>query len=90
MNPAHPGVLYSDGFGGYVTDLNVNWPGHDQRPVTAEDFQPLDEDPSRMYYCRELDGRWTLRSRFAIRMERDAFRWYLTPDGMFYAVHLQE
>ncbi|KEZ42461.1 hypothetical protein SAPIO_CDS5667 [Scedosporium apiospermum] len=55
----------------------------------AEDFQPSDEDPNRMYYCRELDGSWTLRSRFAINKSRKDIRWYITPEGMFYAIRIR-
>ena len=52
-----------------------------------EDFQPASKDPAKMYYCRELDGNWTLRSRYSIDKMGD-WRWYQTPEGVFYAVRL--
>jgi hypothetical protein len=52
-----------------------------------QDFKPADDDPSRHYYCRELDGVYTVRSRFSIDKLGDC-RWYLTDDGVFYAVRL--
>lgn len=51
-----------------------------------QDFRPADPDPSRMYRVRELDGTWVLLSRATI--ERGAFRWYITDEGVFYAVRL--
>ena len=55
--------------------------------VEPEDFEPASKDPSKMYYCRELDGNWTLRSRYSIDQMGD-WRWYQTPTGIFYAVRL--
>ena len=52
-----------------------------------EDFQPTSKDPAKMYYCRELDGNWTQRSRYSIDKMGD-WRWYQTPEGVFYAVRL--
>ena len=53
----------------------------------AQDFKPADDDPSRHYYVRELDGNWTMRSRISIDTMGDC-RWYITDGGMFYAVRL--
>jgi len=53
----------------------------------AQDFKPADDDPSRHYYVRELDGNWTMRSRISIDTMGDS-RWYITDSGMFYAVRL--
>ncbi|MBE3041581.1 hypothetical protein IMZ48_03175 [Candidatus Bathyarchaeota archaeon] len=55
--------------------------------LEPEDFQPASTDPAKMYYCREHDGNWTLRSRFSIDKMGD-WRWYQTPEGIFYAVRL--
>lgn len=55
--------------------------------LEPEDFQPASKDPSKMYYCRELDGNWTLRSRYSID-KMGEWRWYQTPEGAFYAVRL--
>ena len=55
--------------------------------LEPEDFQPASKDPAKMYYCRELDGNWTLRSRYSIDKMGD-WRWYQTPEGIFYAVRL--
>ncbi|KAI0453230.1 hypothetical protein F5B21DRAFT_505451 [Xylaria acuta] len=52
-------------------------------------IKPADDDISRMYWCRELDGQWISRSRFSLdRMGN--FRWYVSPDGVFYAKMLVE
>ncbi|KAI0436083.1 hypothetical protein F4803DRAFT_573022 [Xylaria telfairii] len=52
-------------------------------------IKPADDDISRMYWCRELDGQWVSRSRFSLdRMGN--FRWYVSPDGVFYAKMLVE
>lgn len=53
----------------------------------AQDFKPGDDDPSRFYYVRELDGNWTQRNRFTIDHMGDC-RWYVTDEGWFYAVRL--
>lgn len=55
--------------------------------LQPEDFQPASKDPAKMYYCRELDGNWTLRSRYSID-HMGEWRWYQTPEGIFYAVRL--
>lgn len=52
-------------------------------------IKPADDDISRMYWCRELDGQWINRSRFSLdRMGN--FRWYVTDAGVFYAKMLPE
>ncbi|KAF2963920.1 hypothetical protein GQX73_g9642 [Xylaria multiplex] len=52
-------------------------------------IKPADNDVSRMYWCRELDGQWISRSRFSLdRMGN--FRWYVTDNGVFYAKMLPE
>ncbi|KAL2752777.1 hypothetical protein ACRALDRAFT_1072617 [Sodiomyces alcalophilus JCM 7366] len=52
-----------------------------------QDFKPQDDDPSRYYPVRELDGNWTQRNRFTIDNLGDC-RWYVTDTGYFYAVRL--
>ncbi|KAH8673680.1 hypothetical protein BX600DRAFT_433295 [Xylariales sp. PMI_506] len=61
---------------------------HKGNLLEPQDIKPADDDPSRMYLCRELDNNWTKRSRFTI--DRLPCRWYLTPWGAFYAVRLEE
>lgn len=54
-----------------------------------QSMKPADDDPSRMYWARELDGQWIARSRFSLdRMGN--FRWYVTENGIFYAKMLPE
>jgi hypothetical protein len=52
------------------------------------DMQPRDTSPSRMYWCRELDGNWTQRSRYTIDyMGKEEWTWYWNDrDKDFYAV----
>lgn len=57
--------------------------------LEGQDISPADPDPSRMYYCRELDGEWTLRNRFGIDNLGDC-RWYVMDGGVFYAVRLAD
>ncbi|TDZ49928.1 hypothetical protein CTRI78_v007707 [Colletotrichum trifolii] len=52
-----------------------------------QDFKPADDDPSRFYPVREVDGNWTQRNRYTIDNLGDC-RWYLTNGGYFYAVRL--
>jgi hypothetical protein len=52
----------------------------------AQDFKPADDSPNRMYWCRELNNEYTLRNRRTI--DQIGCRWYMTPDGSFYAVKL--
>ncbi|GAP87407.1 hypothetical protein SAMD00023353_2601560 [Rosellinia necatrix] len=54
-----------------------------------QNAKPSDDDISRMYWCRELDGQWVSRSRYSLdRMGN--FRWYITDNGVFYAKMLPE
>ncbi|KAI8232877.1 hypothetical protein K4K54_011304 [Colletotrichum sp. SAR 10_86] len=41
-----------------------------------QDFKPADDDPSRYYPVREVDGNWTQRNRFTIDNLGDC-RWYV-------------
>lgn len=52
-----------------------------------QDFRPADNNPSRMYRVCEVDGTWTIRSRFTIDSLGDS-RWYITDEGVFYAVRM--
>ncbi|OTB06926.1 hypothetical protein M426DRAFT_54456 [Hypoxylon sp. CI-4A] len=58
------------------------------KALDPQEAIPEDKSPSRMYYCRELDGNWTLRNRFAIDA-MDCWRWY-NSNGVFYAIRLPE
>ena len=60
---------------------------YDNNVDEPQDFKPADDDPARLYWCRELDNAWTLRSRFTIDNLGDC-RWYITDDGRFYSVRL--
>ena len=53
-----------------------------------QDFKPADDDKSRFYWLRELDGNWTQRSRATI--DHLGCRWYITDGGVFYAVRLPD
>ena len=58
---------------------------HENKLFEPQDFKPADDDPSRFYYVREVDGNWTQRNRFTIDNTGDC-RWFVTPEGWFYAV----
>ncbi|KAF4980885.1 hypothetical protein FZEAL_3207 [Fusarium zealandicum] len=60
---------------------------HANRLYEPQDFKPADDDPSRFYFVREVDGNWTQRNRFTIDHIGDC-RWYVTDEGWFYAVRL--
>lgn len=60
---------------------------HANKVFEAQDFKPADDDPSRFYFVREVDGNWTQRNRFSIDHMGDC-RWYVTDEGWFYAVRL--
>ncbi|CAG9944642.1 unnamed protein product [Clonostachys rosea f. rosea IK726] len=64
--------------------LRQNQFAHQNRLFEPQDFKPADDDPSRFYYVRELDGNWTQRNRFSIDHMGDC-RWYVTDEGWFYA-----
>lgn len=53
-----------------------------------QDFKPSDDDPSRFYMVREVDGTWTQRNRLTI--DSLGCRWYLADEGYFYAVRLSD
>ncbi|KAI1492503.1 hypothetical protein F5X96DRAFT_667741 [Biscogniauxia mediterranea] len=55
--------------------------------LEPQDMKPSDDDPSRMYYCREIDGTWIQRNRYSIDRMGE-FRWFVWPNGVFYAVRL--
>lgn len=56
-----------------------------------QDFKPADDNPSRMYWVRQLDGHYILMSRATIdSFGPDGCRWYVKDDGVFYAVRLEE
>lgn len=59
------------------------------RLFEPQEFKPADDDPSRFYYVREVDGNWTQRNRFTIDHMGDC-RWYVTDEGWFYAVRLPD
>jgi hypothetical protein len=61
---------------------------HENNMFEPQDFKPADDDPSRYYMVRELDGNWTQRNRFTI--DNLGCRWYLTDEGYFYAVRLAD
>lgn len=62
---------------------------HSNKLFEPQDFKPSDDDPSRFYYVREVDGNWTQRNRFTIDHMGDC-RWYVTDEGWFYAVRLPD
>ncbi|CAM1503002.1 Fc.00g077780.m01.CDS01 [Cosmosporella sp. VM-42] len=62
---------------------------HAHRLYEPQDFKPADDDPSRYYFVREVDGNWTQRNRFTIDSMGDC-RWYVTDEGWFYAVRLPD
>ncbi|KAI1502261.1 hypothetical protein F5X99DRAFT_427401 [Biscogniauxia marginata] len=57
--------------------------------LEPQDMKPADDDVSRMYYCREPDGVWLQRNRYSID-KMGCFRWYVWPNGVFYAVRLAD
>lgn len=66
---------------GFMTNPELNEP---------QDFEPKDKNPSRMYMVRQLDGNWIQMPRATIDYFGSAARWYITPEGVFYAVRLEE
>ncbi|KAL6871918.1 hypothetical protein J3F83DRAFT_760328 [Trichoderma novae-zelandiae] len=60
---------------------------HANKLFEPQEFKPSDDDPSRFYYVREIDGNWTQRNRFTIDHLGDC-RWYVTDEGWFYAVRM--
>ncbi|KAJ4375745.1 hypothetical protein N0V85_009021 [Neurospora sp. IMI 360204] len=91
--PAAPGAIHPEpalGIGLTASEIAANNEqiAYENNMDEAQDFKPADDDPSRMYRCREVDGNWTLRNRFTIDNLGDC-RWYMTDDGVFYAVRMQ-
>lgn len=55
-----------------------------------QEMKPADDDPFRMYWCREQDGTWTQRNRLTIDSgDIGDCRWY-SMDGQFYAIRLSD
>lgn len=55
-----------------------------------QDFKPFDDNPSRMYYVRQLDGNYCAMPRATIdSFGKEGVRWYVKDDGVFYAVRLE-
>ncbi|KAK7742129.1 hypothetical protein SLS53_004715 [Cytospora paraplurivora] len=63
----------------YMTNPELNEP---------QDFKPADDTPSRMYMVRQLDGQYVQMPRITIDSFGKNARWYVTDDGVFYAVRL--
>lgn len=66
---------------GFMTNPELNEP---------QDFKPADDNPSRMYMVRQLDGHYIQMPRATIDHFGKAARWYVTNEGVFYAVRLEE
>ena len=66
---------------GYMANSELNEP---------QDFKPADENPSRMYMVRQLDGQYIQMPRITIDSFGKGARWYVTDDGVFYAVRLED
>ncbi|KAH8130808.1 hypothetical protein ACSS6W_010821 [Trichoderma asperelloides] len=93
------GVPVITGNGGQIPDVSGlgRTPGeetvrqlqfaHANKLFEPQEFKPSDDDPSRFYYVREVDGNWTQRNRFTIDHLGDC-RWYVTDEGWFYAVRM--
>ena len=65
----------------YAKDSDIN---------KKQEMKPADDDPFRMYWCRELDGTWTQRNRLTIDSgDIGDCRWYAM-DGQFYSVRLSD
>lgn len=54
-----------------------------------QEFKPADENPSRMYMVRQLDGQYIQMPRITIDSFGKGARWYATDEGVFYAVRLE-
>ncbi|KAH7348478.1 hypothetical protein BKA65DRAFT_454707 [Rhexocercosporidium sp. MPI-PUGE-AT-0058] len=76
---------------GYTgTEMLMQNMGHAVHPDFSkkQEMKPSDDDPYRMYWCREPDNTWTQRNRMTIESgDIGDCRWYAT-DGQFYAVRL--
>ncbi|KAK3331954.1 hypothetical protein B0T19DRAFT_438834 [Cercophora scortea] len=85
--PVHPEPAMGIGLTPNEVDVMNNQIAYDNMVDEPQEFKPADDDPSRMYRVRELDGAWTLRNRFTIDNLGDC-RWYIGDNGAFYAVRL--
>lgn len=88
MNPIHNepatgiGQTASEVASAFLTNPELNEP---------QDFKPADDNPSRMYMVRQLDGQYIQMPRATIdSFGKNGARWYCTDDGVFYAVRLEE
>ncbi|TGJ86090.1 hypothetical protein E0Z10_g2660 [Xylaria hypoxylon] len=91
-----PGGGYGGGYGGFEMgktkaeiDAENQYNSLHNQMNEPQSIKPADDDISRMYWCRELDGQWVSRSRFSLDRMRN-FRWYVTENGVFYAKMLPE
>lgn len=66
---------------GYMTNPELNEP---------QDFKPADDNPSRMYMVRQLDNHYIQMPRATIDSFGKGARWYVTDEGVFYAVRLED
>ncbi|KAH9900340.1 hypothetical protein F4778DRAFT_781883 [Xylariomycetidae sp. FL2044] len=86
--PNNPGMLAPDvmGIGKTRTEnqLNQIMIAEKNNINEPQDFKPADDDPSRMYWCKEADGNWTQRNRYSIDQMENC-RWYITREGVFYS-----
>ncbi|KAI1144092.1 hypothetical protein F5Y05DRAFT_418223 [Hypoxylon sp. FL0543] len=93
MPGAYPAGAAPDVMGIGKTGLEVQienfHTAQNTKAFEGQDIAPADPDVSRMYYCRELDGAWTLRNRYSIDKMGD-WRWYVMPGGIFYAIRLAD
>ncbi|KAI0383069.1 hypothetical protein F5Y04DRAFT_251758 [Hypomontagnella monticulosa] len=87
--PSHPPDVMGVGKTGMEVQIEQYHTALNTKALEGQDIAPADPDPSRMYYCRELDGEWTLRNRYGIDNLGDC-RWYVMPGGVFYAVRLAD
>ncbi|KAI2618714.1 hypothetical protein GGS26DRAFT_574260 [Hypomontagnella submonticulosa] len=87
--PGHPPDVMGVGKTGMEVQMEQYHTALNSKALDGQDIAPADPDPSRMYYCRELDGEWTLRNRYGIDNLGDC-RWYVMPGGVFYAVRLAD
>lgn len=90
LAPAFSGAPDVMGIGKTQSELTAEqWHlGSEQGALQPQDFKPADDDPARMYFCRELDGEWILRNRYTL--DNLPVRWYMWQNGIFYAVRLEE
>lgn len=88
-NTGHPPEVSGLGRTRGEEDLRQIKFAHANKMFEPQDFKPADDDPSRFYYVREVDGNWTQRNRFTIDHMGDC-RWYVTDEGWFYAVRLPD